>query len=204
MFKEFHTAAGNVFKVPTMFRSYEYCYWIDDWCEGVELPYEDRDVVMLLLMPRIPYVATTAPIVYPKIEELEKLLTAQYVDHILHNLVFGNVILSVPRWKTAQSYDLSQPLKQLGMKAAFGPDADFSGMSADPLRISTVIHKACIDVDEYGTTASASHFDNIYIGVNNSWPVEITFDRPFVYLIVEKPTGLILFGGRVANPMKEN
>ena len=42
------------------------------------------------------------------------------------------------------------------MANAFGPEADFSNISATGLRLSEVRHKAFVEVNEEGTEAAAS------------------------------------------------
>jgi serpin B len=161
---------------------------------------------MLILLPKAKENSTTEPAKEetPKIERLEQVLTAEYIKIVWDHLKFGNVILSMPRWKMSQEFELSEGLQKLGMKTAFGPEADFSRMTEESLRVSSVVHKACICVDENGTVASAWGGLGGYLCNDSSEPVEIRLDRPFVYLIIHNPTGAILFGGRVMDPSKEN
>jgi serpin B len=55
-------------------------------------------------------------------------------------------------------------------------------------------------VDEAGTEAAAA--TAVVIGITSapSSPVEVTVDRPFVFLIRDIETGVVLFVGRVVNP----
>jgi len=91
----------------------------------------------------------------------------------------------------------------MGMPIAFSPDeADFSGMTGNrELFISNVIHKAFVAVDEAGTEAAAA--TAVIVGTTSipvEPPVEVTIDRPFIFLIRDIETGAILFVGRVLNP----
>jgi serpin B len=68
-----------------------------------------------------------------------------------------------------------------------------------PSTISKAIHKTLIKVNEQGTSAAAVKL----IGFTNTpvlLPLKITIDHPFLYLIVEKQTGSVLFIGKVDNP----
>ena len=86
------------------------------------------------------------------------------------------------------------------MPEAFSDGADFSGINgARDLRVQSVIHKAIINVDESGTTASAA--TGVSVGVT-SVPPTLVVDRPFLFFIRHNPTGAILFQGRVVDPSK--
>ena len=71
---------------------------------------------------------------------------------------------------------------------------------ADCLLISHVVHKAFISVDEAGTEAAAA--TAIAVGTTravapNEEPIEVTIDRPFVFLIQDRATHSLLFVGRI-------
>jgi len=96
------------------------------------------------------------------------------------------------------------------MSIAFSNEADFSGMiddsnenTIDNLKISDVIHKSFIDINEVGTEASAATAV-MFIYTTVVPPVEnkkiFKADHPFIFLIKENSTNTILFLGRVINP----
>ena len=91
------------------------------------------------------------------------------------------------------------------MGAAFDPArADFSGI-APQLYIGTAIQKANVTVDESGTEAAAATFAVMLEGCigpmeNVPPPRPFVADKPFLFLIRETRTGLILFLGRVCKP----
>jgi serpin B len=87
------------------------------------------------------------------------------------------------------------------MPVAFSPAADFSGMTGNrDLAITDILHKAFIAVDEAGTEAAAA--TAVIVGESSApeSPVDVTLDRPFIFLIRDIETGTILFVGRVVNP----
>jgi serpin B len=115
------------------------------------------------------------------------------------------VALTMPKFKFRTQSGLTQALGALGMKAAFDPNsADFSGMTKhESLYISDVIHEAYIDVDEEGTEAAAA--TAVVMRLTSAMPteqVQLTIDRPFIFAIRDRPTGAILFLGRVTDPTK--
>ncbi len=88
----------------------------------------------------------------------------------------------------------------MGMKAAFSPNADFSGIAAQPLRISGVVHKTFVEVTESGTEAAAvTSVEMVLMSlpVDKKEPVLFRVDRPFVFAICERSTGAILFIGEI-------
>ena len=67
--------------------------------------------------------------------------------------------------------------------------------------ISDVIHQTFLKVDEEGTEAAGA---TAVVMVGTSIPVDPPFnmvvDRPFIFAILDKPTGAVLFLGRLVNP----
>ena len=74
-------------------------------------------------------------------------------------------------------------------------------MSDDPeVHISDVIHKALIEVSEEGTVAAAATAVIMKTRSLGPPPLRLTFDRPFLMLVVHTPTGLPMFMGRFNLP----
>jgi serine protease inhibitor len=95
----------------------------------------------------------------------------------------------------------------MGMGIAFDPyNADFSQMNEEHtknLHISEVKHKTFIRVDEKGTEASAATSVEIRETAMPLSDKEITFDRPFLYGIMDLQTGMPLFIGIMEDPAAE-
>lgn len=88
------------------------------------------------------------------------------------------------------------------MNEAFTDRANFSGISdnKEVLFISQVIHQAFVEVNEEGTEAAAA---TAVIGTTDSVgpePKIFRADHPFIFIIQDKETGLIIFLGKVSNP----
>jgi serpin B len=147
---------------------------------------------MLILMPAA-----------GSLDQFESNLTADVLQKTIDGLSTAEVRLSMPRFKIESSFDLGSTLTQLGMDAAFDPQkANFSAMDGShDLSISSVVHKAYVNVDEEGTEAAAA--TGVIVGVT-SMPmqeiVELNLDHPFVFFIMDNLNGAVLFMGRVANP----
>lgn len=121
-------------------------------------------------------------------------------------------MLTMPKFES--ELDLVDTLSTMGMSDAFDElAADFCGMdghsclAGDPLclYVSNVIHKAFVLVDEEGTEAAAA---TVVVAVPSSGSeditVEVTVNRPFIFLIRDKATGAILFLGWMVDPSKQD
>ncbi|KAH1170784.1 hypothetical protein KIL84_006402 [Mauremys mutica] len=69
---------------------------------------------------------------------------------------------------------------------------------------TTVVHKALVDVHENGTEAAAvTVMEIILLSDTFPPPPTIKFNRPFLMMILEKPTQSILFMGKIINPTEK-
>ncbi|KAF9415080.1 hypothetical protein HW555_007170 [Spodoptera exigua] len=105
----------------------------------------------------------------------------------------------IPRFKIKSDIDLTNVLKnRLGIQELFDQSrAKLPYMARTPLYVSKVVHKAEIEVTEEGTEAAGvtvAEFSN-RIGV-----VQFQANRPFTYMIIEKVTNSIVFGGFYKTP----
>jgi serpin B len=107
----------------------------------------------------------------------------------------------MPKFEFDSSFSLKKVLTEMGMPVAFSANADFSGMTGnEELFISDVIHKAFVSVDEAGTEAAAATAVIMELKAMPEEPIELTLNRPFIFLIRDIETDAILFVGRVMNP----
>ncbi len=84
------------------------------------------------------------------------------------------------------------------MRAAFG-NADFSAMSPAGLSVSQVVQRDYLKVDEVGTEAAA------VTGISMSTSallggIQPVFDKPFLFLVRDTQTGVVLFAGQIVDP----
>ncbi|XP_059054492.1 serine protease inhibitor 77Ba-like [Achroia grisella] len=105
----------------------------------------------------------------------------------------------LPRFKIESNLDLSAILKnKFHIVDLFDENrARLPNMARTPLYVSKIIHKAEIEVTEEGTTASGvtlAEFSN-RIGT-----IRFEANHPFTYVIVEKTTNTVVFGGFYQQP----
>lgn len=124
-------------------------------------------------------------------------LTSDGLLATLKNGKQAHVNAAIPKFESGYDAELQDILPMMGMKTAFGTDADFSGMTEESdLYIGRVLHKTFISVGEKGTKAGAATVvEELTKGMSPEDTVTVTLDRPFVYLIVENGTNLPLFIG---------
>lgn len=107
------------------------------------------------------------------------------------------VDISMPEFECSFDMDLNRLFAELGIYAAFTSDADFSPMTAEKLKADKIIHKARIEVDRKGTKAAAfSGMTSVVKSMDRIWNKKVNLNRPFLYAIVHKQTGLPVFVGR--------
>jgi serine protease inhibitor len=112
---------------------------------------------------------------------------------LLASLQDTDEAFAMPKFTFTYDRMLTNDLSALGMGVAFTDQANFSGMSAQPLKLSFVKQKAFVTVDETGTTAGAS----TVTGVTVTALREFRVDHPFIFVIRERQTGTILFMGKM-------
>jgi serpin B len=183
------TGFSGAADVPMMVQEDSFAYARDGAVQVIELPY-DGDLSMVVVLPDGP----------ADLPAVERKLGRRYADW-LAALRPTLVDLWLPRWTFTSRLDLGPPLEAAGMPLAFTPGADFSGMSAEPLFIDEVVQEAFIEVNETGTEAAAATAVGV-TATSLELPVEkpkiFHADRPFLYLIRDRKTGVVLFLGRVA------
>jgi len=186
----FYLLDGGQVIVPMMKQTKAFGYTEGEGYQAVELLYDGCELSMVILLPEA-----------GKFEAFEEGLQAQQVDAIINDLQETQVTLTMPRFEFDSEFNLKDTLAEMGMPIAFSSDADFSGMTGKrELCISDVVHKAFVAVDEAGTEAAAATAVIMKLTAVPEPPVEVTLDRPFIFLIRDIETGAILFVGRVMNP----
>jgi serpin B len=190
----FHLVDGGQVTVPMMKQTNLFRYAKANGYQAVELPYDGDELSMVILLPAS-----------GNFRAFEEGLTSGQVGGAIRHLQSTMVSLTMPQFEFDSEFSLEGTLSAMGMRDAFSPDdADFSAMTGNrELYISHVVHKAFVSVDEAGTEAAAATAVIVPAGSSGSEPppVEVTIDRPFIFLIRDIETGAILFVGRVMDPV---
>jgi serpin B len=167
-------------------------YAADDNVQVLDMPYVGEEISMMILLPaKIDGLA-----------QIEKQLSPDVVDGWVRQLAKTKVQITLPKFKMESRYSLTGTLAKMGMSDALKPGkADFSGMDGSrKLYISEAIHQSWVNVSEEGTEAAAATVVTMGRGASNNHAVEFRADHPFLFLIRDRISGVILFIGRVADP----
>jgi serpin B len=193
--EDFHLSAAQTVKTSLMHLTARFNYFNGGTFQALDIPYKSGELSMVVLLPND----------VEGLAALEKSLTADALKQWAGQLRGGSrVILTLPKFKMTESFQLSKTLSELGMGEAFQKNAaDFSAMTGKrDLWISAAIHKAYIDVDEEGTEAAAA--TGIVMRPSAvarlQPPIVFRADHPFLFLIRDNKSGGVLFMGRVADP----
>ncbi|MGA3066394.1 MAG: serpin family protein [Tepidisphaeraceae bacterium] len=171
-------------------------YMETDSFQAIEMPYVGGSLSMLILLPKG----------LDGLSKLEANLNEKMLADVDQRSTPQRVAISLPKFKFRQTIDLVPALKILGMDKPFDPhQANFSGMdSSRDLYISGAVHQAYVEVNEEGTEAAAATGITMGITAMPAMPPEIfNADHPFLFLIRDRATGLVLFLGRVMNPLND-
>jgi serpin B len=185
-------------------------YRVDEHVEALTAPYKGEELSMLILLPLQGDAGGTqgepgkAPADSP-LERLEALIDADYIASLRPEFCENPIECYLPRFTLDSNLSFADALVKLGAADAFGGAADCGGMdgSAGPqdergLYLADVLQQARLEVDEEGTRAAVTTF---VIGCPKSGAPEVfRADHPFIFLIQDNATGLILFMGRLENP----
>jgi serpin B len=186
----FYLLNGDEVTIPMMEQQESFSYAEDDKYQVVELPYDGQELSMVIILPDS-----------GQFETFEEAMDYKQVKDIIECLERQEVRLKMPKFEFDSSFSLKKALTEMGMSVAFSEEADFSGMTGKKdLFISDVIHKAFVSVDEAGTEAAAATAVIMELTAMPETPIEVTLNRPFIFLIRDIETGAILFVGRVMNP----
>nr|QII22548.1 putative serpin [Gnathostoma spinigerum] len=181
----FHVSDGIEKEVDMMrMGGRKLCYTEDNELQLLGMPYKNKEVYMYVFLPKAKN----------GLLEMEKNLTGERMLELIDECEEIEVMVQIPRFKVENRLELVETLKKLGIEDAFDTCADFSRMSAVPLNISDVIHKAFIEVNEEGSEAAAAtavHMVN-RCAVIAPRPIRFIADHPFVFAIVKDKTFLFI------------
>lgn len=201
---EFHLLDGSSVQAPFMSSTNERYLSSYENLKVLKLPYRQggdmRQFSMYILLPEAnDGLWNLAEKVSSEPEFLEKHTPTNKVP-VRH--------FKLPKFKISFGFEASSLFIGLGLHLPFSAEADLSEMvdsSAEQnLYISSVFHKSFVEVNEEGTEAAAATAAVVMLmSLPLDQPMEMDFvaDHPFLFVIREDLTGVMLFVGHVVNPL---
>ena len=200
--RDFKNSNNKIVKVNTMYKSFDSVnYYEDKKIQMIELPYEDKNLSMVIILPKKEVYSSSLN--YMKKEKLDftKLINKLYTK--------SDVELYLPKFKLEYKESLVNAFTKMKMKKAFTDFAEFTNLNeGTPLKISNILHKTFIEVDEKGTEAAAvtaiGMAETTSVGPEKK-KIYMYVDHSFIYMIRDKrikdtnSNNMMLFIGVVNN-----
>ncbi|HWK86532.1 MAG TPA: serpin family protein [Xanthobacteraceae bacterium] len=183
----FHMVAGET-QVPMMHAQERYNFKRDGDFAAIEMPYRGGRFAMVVLTntARSLQLQDFAPV-------------AGWLNG--SGFTSREVSLSLPRFTLEASEELLEPLKALGLKHGMDSVTAFENLAMLPQEISRIVQKTFMKVDEEGTEAAAA--TGVIMETASLKPREperLVVDRPFLFALRDRESGLILMSGYIARP----
>jgi len=177
---------ANMMRIKTEFHS----GYLDNLDARVlELPYVGGKLSMFIILPN-------------KIEgmaDLEAALTEDTFQTMDRAMRSSEIEVGLPKFKVEADVKIKAVLTEMGISDLFDNTADLSGISGtDELYVSDAFHKAFIEVNEEGSEAAAVAAAVIQLRCLPPPTEPFICDHPFIYLIRDNSSKLILFVGRLS------
>jgi serpin B len=174
--------------IPTMVLATSLNCSSDNMLNMLELPYVSNRLSMLLFLPKRGHT----------LKEIVRTFTFERMEQLMVNKRLAEANVYLPRFNIHSMCRLDKPLAAMGMTNVFSEAADFSGIEAGKaLYIGAVLHDANIYVGEEGAEAAAVVTADARV---ISEPFVFRANHPFLFIIRDNSTGLILFIGGLSQP----
>ncbi|XP_055448730.1 plasma serine protease inhibitor [Psammomys obesus] len=187
--KDFHVTPERTVKVPMMNREDEYSYILDRniSCMVVGIPYQGNTSALFILPNK------------GKMKQVENGLNKGTLRNWLKITTKRRLDLYLPKFSIEGTYQLEKILPKLNIKDVFTSHADLSGITDHTsIKLSEMMHKAVVQVDEAGTSAAAATGSVMMLRSARPSSMKTEFNRPFLIAIMSDMN--LLFLGKVVQP----
>ncbi|CAL1410858.1 unnamed protein product [Linum trigynum] len=198
---DFHLSSGSSIKVPFMTSKKKQFVSQFDGFKVLALPYKQgedkRRFSMYFFLPDAKY---GLPALVEKAGSESGFLNSHLPQQKVEVGEFR-----IPRFKISFGFEASNTLKGLGLVLPFSNEADLTEMVESSavgsnLSVSSIFHKSFIEVNEQGTEAGAASVGVIALRGLPAEKIDFVADHPFMFLIKEDLTGMVLFSGHIVDP----
>jgi len=186
---DFTTPQGKV-KVDMMNNKKIFSYFENNLFQMISLPYKDNKTSMLIVLPK------------SDMTTVKNNFTSKNFDQWLKSMESTEVILSLPKVNAEYKKGLKTALSSLGISDLFNSNkADLKNISSEDLYATDLTHNTVFKIDELGTeAASISSIEISLTSLPLDPPKVMNVNKPFLSIIYDNSTGLIIFEGSITNP----
>lgn len=198
---EFHLLDGLPIRVPFMTSKKKQCIAAFNDFKVLRLPYKQgTDTRCFSMYFILPDAHDGLPALFDKISTEPGFLNHRV---LLRKVSVGKFL--IPKFKITFEFEASDILKGLGLTLPFcdgGLTEMVDSTLPENLSVSKVFHKSFIEVNEEGTEAAAVTVTLIMpLSLFIEKEIDFVADHPFLFLIKDESTGVVLFLGSVMNPL---
>ncbi|CAK9799548.1 Serine protease inhibitor 2 [Anthophora plagiata] len=193
--EKFHTSDNQTVAVPFMHTVGRFYYSESSELNAkiLRIPYYGNKFAIYLLLPN------ALDGIEKLVNEINPSVLTKYV-WLMQDLPID---VSIPKFKFQFSSHLEPILRKLGIRDIFDDTATLTGIArsrriSKHLKVSDIVQKAGIEVNENGTTAYVA--TEIEIG-NKIEDETFHANRPFVFYIEDESTGTVIYVGKIMNPL---
>lgn len=174
-------------------------YFQSEDAQGVILKYRDGSMGLVALKPENG----------KTVREIYENLTQQKLEALLDDAKETLVNIRLPKFEIEMDVKLNESLKQMGLQKVFDENmADLTGIGVSqtgyPIFVGSVRQKAIVKLDEEGTEAAAVTAAMLESASeeksDTKKPIDVYFDEPFLYMIMDLESKTPVFIGIVDEP----
>ncbi|XP_054713872.1 intracellular coagulation inhibitor 2-like [Uloborus diversus] len=182
-----HGEKNDAKEVNMMHLKAKFSYTENESYKALQLPYLGNEIAMVVLLPNA----------MDGLESLERELTPSMLNDLKRKMRSTKVEVALPKFKLEYLKPLTEYFQKLGLNKVFQCGADLGNINdSKNLLVSEIMHKAVLDVNEEGSEAAAVTAV-VVVGYSLSFDPEFIADHPFIFVIYNTKTNLILFMGKV-------
>jgi len=169
----------------------------------LQMPYQGEDISMVIILP---------PFEDDSLYNTVQRMTPETIQGVMAEVRSGfyevdDLTVELPKFTIEQSLELPSTLQKLGLKSMFDEQkSNFTAFleagASDKVTFSSALHKSYIEVNEEGSEAAAA---TALFGFRSARPLfhkNFIANHPFMFLIYDEKTDMILFFGVYQDPRK--
>ena len=188
---DFHNVDGSIATITGMYEGLNKPYYETENAKGFAKYYEGSEFAFIGILPDESIVD----------ENNNFNITDIDIDALLESESSKKVEIMMPKFKIEDTNSLTNCLIDQGLESLFEGNDNFNKLSDIDMKVSEVLQKVVVDVDENGTEAAAVTI----IGMDatampeKEEPKSVILDRPFAFMIYDTINEEALFVGKVVN-----